>query len=167
MFCPNCGKDIPEGSSFCPACGTRIALAGKVSDEDAIRNVLISRIDGIKNRDAKAIGALVLAESYTKFDDWPPFDLQDSEALKSEADALKVLKEYSYETRGWKIQTFGNATIATFIIRYKGKIRDLNFDVRSRITAFLLKQTDEWKIVHEHWSRFPKMAPPPPTPPNR
>lgn len=28
MFCPNCGKEIQDGSAFCPECGTRIAGAG-------------------------------------------------------------------------------------------------------------------------------------------
>ncbi len=28
MFCPNCGKEIQDGSVFCPECGTRIAGAG-------------------------------------------------------------------------------------------------------------------------------------------
>ena len=74
-------------------------------------------------------------------------------ALKSEA--LKVLKEYDYETRSWKIQIFGDSAIATFIIRYRGQIRDLKFDIQSRVSAFLLKRNEEWKIVHEHWSRFP------------
>jgi len=26
MFCPNCGCSVPEGSSFCPSCGTRLAM---------------------------------------------------------------------------------------------------------------------------------------------
>lgn len=28
MFCPNCGKEIQDGSAFCPECGTRIEAAG-------------------------------------------------------------------------------------------------------------------------------------------
>ena len=161
MFCPNCGKEISEGSVFCAACGSKLVSADKVSVEDAIRNVLIRRIESIKNRDAETLGKLVYKEKYTKFDDWPPFELQGPEALKNEADALKVLKEYGYETRTWTITVLGDSAIATFIIGYRGKIRDLDFDIRSRVTALLIKQEEEWKIVHEHWSRFPQMGPPP------
>jgi tetratricopeptide (TPR) repeat protein len=26
MFCPNCGKEIPDGSKFCPYCGAKIGI---------------------------------------------------------------------------------------------------------------------------------------------
>jgi len=84
------------------------------------------------------------------------FGLQGPEALKNESEALKVLKEYSYETRTWRIEIFGETVIVMFIIGYQGRIRDLEFKVRSRVTAFLLKQGEDWKIIHEHWSRFPR-----------
>jgi len=159
MFCPNCGKTLPEGSKFCPYCGTGLVVAKEYSPEEVIRDVLTRRVEGVKNKDAKAVEALIHLERYTKFDDWPPFDLQGPEALRSEAQALKVLKEYSYETRSWKIQIFADYALATFIIRYRGEIRDLSFNVQSRVTAFLVRDDREWKIVHEHWSRFPERMP--------
>ncbi|MEM2111683.1 MAG: nuclear transport factor 2 family protein [Candidatus Bathyarchaeia archaeon] len=155
MFCPNCGKEVQEGSYFCMYCGFKIASGEKVSPEDVVRNVLIQRIDAIKNRDAKVLESLIDKERYTKFDDWPPFSLQGSEALENEARAFKVLKEYNYETKSWKIDIYGDSAIATFIIKYRGKIRDLNFNIRSRVTVFLVRHEEKWKIVHEHWSRFP------------
>jgi len=122
---------------------------------DLVKAVLTQRIEGIKNRDAKSIAGLVDGESYTKFDDWPPFGRQDSTALNREAEAFKVLKEYDYEITDWKIDIFDNAALASFIIHYHGMIRDVSFNIRSRVTAFLLKRGEDWKIVHEHWSRIP------------
>ncbi len=29
MYCKNCGKEIPEGAKFCPACGTATGAAQK------------------------------------------------------------------------------------------------------------------------------------------
>ncbi len=26
MFCPNCGKDLPENASFCPECGNKVTI---------------------------------------------------------------------------------------------------------------------------------------------
>jgi ketosteroid isomerase-like protein len=155
MFCPNCGKEIKEGSNFCPFCGFRLVSEGKIPDREVIKNVLTRRIEGIKNRDAKVIESLVLGEKYMKFDDWPPFELQGPEGLKNEAEALKALKEYDYEARAWNIEVFDDSATAAFIIKYRGQIRDLSFSVQSRVTVFLIKQEGEWKIVHEHWSRFP------------
>jgi len=159
MFCPNCGKKVDEGSNFCQYCGFRLVSLEKMPVKEVLRNTLIRRIEGIKHRNPKIIEAVVLKEKYTKFDDWPPFELQESEALSNEAKALKVLKRYEYETRSWKMEIFGDCALVTFMIRYRGTIRDLDFDVRSRVTAFLVKHEGEWKIVHEHWSRLPKPMP--------
>jgi DNA-directed RNA polymerase subunit RPC12/RpoP len=155
MICPNCGKEVPDEANFCKYCGVKLVKDVQLSPRDIIRNIVIRRIEGIRNRDPGAIQALVDQANYTKFDDWPPFYLQESEALKNEAKALKVLKEYDYEIRSWKIQIFGDSAIATFIIRYRGLIRDLKFDIESRVSVFLLKTDGEWKILHEHWSRIP------------
>jgi hypothetical protein len=159
MFCPNCGKEIGETTNFCQYCGYKIGSAQTPMVEDPIQSVLIRRIDGLKNRDADAIAGTVLKEKYSKFDDWPPYELQESEALASEAKALKVLKEYEYETRSWKTTIFGDTALVTFIIRYRGKMRDLDFYVQSRVTAFLTKVNGEWKLIHEHWSRIPPQIP--------
>jgi ketosteroid isomerase-like protein len=123
--------------------------------EDEVKAVLIRRIEGIKKKDAQSIADLVDKDRYTKFDDWPPFERQGLEALNREAEALKVLKEYDYEISGWKVDVINNVAIASFIINYGGTIRDLNFNIKSRVTAVLTKINGEWKLIHEHWSRFP------------
>jgi len=155
MKCPNCGREIEEDYRFCRYCGHKLTLKSEASTEEAIKNIVIRRIEAIKNHDAKSIASLVFKERYSKFDDWPHFDLQDSDALRSEADALKALKEYDYETRSWRVEIFGDMALATFIIRYRGRIRNLDFNIQSRVTEVLLQQGDRWQIVHEHWSRFP------------
>ena len=155
VFCPNCGKEISETANFCMYCGFRVVPVEQLSTEQLLRSVLIRRIEGIKNRDANAILSLVFKEKYSKFDDWPPFDLQEDDGLSNETQALKSLKEYDYETRSWKITVFDDSAIVSFIIKYRGEMRDLNFVVQSRVSAFLVKQDEEWKLVHEHWSRIP------------
>jgi len=32
MFCPSCGKELPEGVKFCPACGTGLAARGSAPE---------------------------------------------------------------------------------------------------------------------------------------
>lgn len=128
-------------------------IRSNITPENEVKAIIIQRIDGIKNKNAQAIEGLVDRDRYTKFDDWPPFERQDSTALKREADAINVLKEYDYETTNWKIDIFGDAALASFTISYRGTIRDLEFSIRSRITAFLVRKK-AWKLIHEHWSRF-------------
>jgi len=127
----------------------------RLSAQDEIRAIVTLRLDGIKNRDPQSIARVVDKDRYTKFDDWPPFARRGLDALSVEAEALKVLKEYRYDTTDWRIDVFGNTALATFTITYLGTIRNLNFNVRSRVSAILVNEGG-WKIVHEHWSRFPE-----------
>jgi ketosteroid isomerase-like protein len=155
--CPKCGTEVSENDSFCKSCGIRISQPETVpgTSEDAVKTVITQRIDGVRRRDTEAILRIVDRERYTKFDDWPPFERQGPEALDRENEAFKVLKEYSYEIANWKVDVFDDASLATFIINYRGVIRELSFNIKSRVTVFLINKGGEWKLVHEHWSRFP------------
>lgn len=156
-YCPSCGAEVGEADNFCRRCGARLREEFPPgTPEAAVRSVVISRIEGIKRRDPEAISKLVDRDRYSKFDDWPPYELQGPEALKREAEALKVLKEYTYETTNWRINILGDVALAFFTIRYRGLIRDRSFDFRSRVTAVLVRSGDDWRLVHEHWSRFPE-----------
>jgi len=125
------------------------------SAQDEIKNVIVSRLDAIKNKNESAVKALV-DEHYNKFDDWPPYERQEgSKALENEFDAFKVMSSYTYELRDFQANILGNTAIATFIIHYRTVMRDRTFDVTSRVTSALVKQDSGWKVVHEHYSRFP------------
>jgi ketosteroid isomerase-like protein len=160
--CPKCGKEVGEGDSFCKSCGTKLTGSPenqtKVESpaEEGVENVVIRRLDGIKNRDEEGVRALV-DERYSKFDDWPPFARQEAaEALKNEFGAFKVLSDYSYQLENFEANILGDVAVATFHIHYQGTIRNKPFDVTSRVTSVLRKEDSGWKVVHEHFSRFPE-----------
>jgi ketosteroid isomerase-like protein len=123
--------------------------------EDDVKNTIIKRFDGIENKDETAVRAVV-DERYNKFDDWPPFGRQQTtQALENEFSAFKVLSNYSYELKDYEENILEGIAIATFTIHYQGQIRNRPFEVTSRVTSVLKKQDSEWKVVHEHFSRFP------------
>ena len=169
MKCSNCGREVEEGYSFCKYCGAelsgivvnpqdKVESSSETSAESEVTNTIIRRFDGIKNRDENVIKVLI-DESYNKFDDWPPYTRQeDDEALKNEFSAFKVLSNYDYKLKDLKVDVVGGIAIATFSISYQGIIRGRRFDIASRVTSVLRKQGTEWKIVHEHFSRFPDDA---------
>ncbi len=161
-YCPSCGAEVRETDNFCRRCGAKLKELEYPpgTPEAAVKSVIIERIEGIKRRDPEAISRLIDRDRYTKFDDWPPYELQGPEALDREAEALRVLKEYTYETMNWKINILGDLALAAFTIRYRGAIRDRSFDLRSRVTTVLARSGDEWRIIHEHWSRFPETQAP-------
>ena len=118
--------------------------------------VVFRRLDGIKNKDESAVRAII-DERYNKFDDWPPFKRQEAEeALKSEFGAFKVLSNYSYEMKDAKTIVFGEVAVTTSIMQYRGEIRNKPFSISSRVTFVLNRRDAVWKIVHEHYSRFPE-----------
>jgi ketosteroid isomerase-like protein len=160
--CPKCGKEIGERDSFCKSCGTKLIglpenqVKTESSMEDGVENAVVRRLDGIKNRDEDAVRALI-DERYSKFDDWPPFARQEAaEALKNEFGAFKVLSDYSYQLQNFETNIFGDVAVATFHIHYQGTIRNKPFEVTSRVTSVLRKEDSGWKVVHEHFSRFPE-----------
>jgi len=136
----------------------KIKVEDRISPKEAVKAVMIQRVEGIKRKNALTIESIVDREKYTKFDDWPPFKRQSLHTLDRETEALRVLKEYDYEITDWKIDIFGDTSLVSFIINYRGTIRNMKFNIHSRVTAFLVKQEENWKLIHEHWSRFPKKA---------
>lgn len=160
-YCPRCGAEVGEADNFCRRCGERLREEFPPgTPEAAVRSVVLERIEGIRRREPETILKLVDRDRYSKFDDWPPYELQGPEALEREAEALRVLKEYTYDTTNWRINILGDVALASFTIRYRGTIRDRPFDLRSRVTVVLVKAGDEWRLIHEHWSRFPERQEP-------
>jgi ketosteroid isomerase-like protein len=150
--CSSCGTENEEGSVFCKQCGTKLVLTG----EDDVKNTVIKRIEGIKNKDEAAVRVL-MDENYSKFDDWPPYQRQEgAQALQNEFSAFKVLFNYTYELNDFKANVLGDVAVTTFTLHYVANMRNQQFNITSRATVVLRKQDSAWKVVHEHFSRFPE-----------
>jgi len=168
LHCPNCGREVSESENYCMNCGAELrkprpdtgALPSQTYGFESpplsdIREVLVRRFEGLRARDAAAIARCIDSDNYTKFDDWPPYRRQRREALKNEADALGVLSGYSFNIEDLDIDALDDLALTTFHLSYGGQIRRRPFSVRSRVTVVLRRLGNEWKIVHEHYSRFP------------
>ncbi len=135
MQCPTCGKENAEENIYCNWCGNKMTGSTQSQSaaqspqnqvvsqntpvnqsssgvEDEVRAVIIKRFDAIKNKDEKAVTAL-LDESYSKFDDWPPYQIQQrAQALQNEFTAFKVLSNYTYEIKDFKATVLGEAALS-------------------------------------------------------
>ena len=160
--CPNCGEENEDSANFCKHCGTMLSglseseATVQLHAEDEVSGVIARRLNGIRDRNEDAIRALI-DKGYTKFDDWPPFTRQESSvALQNEFGAFKVLTRYDYELTDFNVNIFGEVAIGTFVIHYTGIIRDNPFDITSRVSSVLIRRGTGWKVIHEHFSRFPE-----------
>ena len=158
VTCPKCGREVEEGSYFCKFCGATLESPSKESSSPSeLRGIVERRLNAIRTRDKDILEEIVEESVYTKFDDWPPFTRQDSkQALDNEKGAYKVIRKYDYELKDYWENVLDDVAVVGFYIHYWGTIRDQSFDVNSRVTIILKKQDQSWKVVHEHWSRFPE-----------
>lgn len=128
-------------------------------DEEGVMRVLKARFEAIKQRDHEKIADLIDPRRYTKFDDWPPFKRMGVDGFEEEKAALKVLKEYVYRIEEPVVQVNNRTAWVTFYLSYAGRIRELDFAIKSRGTVIMVESEDGWKIVHEHYSRLPGVEP--------
>jgi hypothetical protein len=123
--------------------------SASASPEDVIKNVIVKRLDDIKNKDETAVLGINDAGKYSKFDDWPLYGRQDVDtAFKNEFGATQVLYNHNYNFTNFKVDTIGDVAVATFQLNYTGEMSRRLFEVNSRITTISLKQDAEWKIIH-------------------
>ena len=163
MNCPNCGNEVHEDYDFCKYCGARLdkiraspTITANPSEEE-VKKAVIRRLDGMRNKDENLVNSLIDVGKYSKFDDWPPYKRQTGdEAMKNEFGAFKVLSNYNYDYDDFKAEIIGDTAVATFLLHYSGEMRKRRFEVYSRVTIVLEKHDSEWKIIHEHYSRFPQ-----------
>jgi hypothetical protein len=161
VACHNCGRVLEDDAYFCKFCGYPMreaqAIGGNLRNPSELRSVVERRLNAIRDKDEVVLQDVLDESVYTKFDDWPPFTLQDSkEAASNERGAYKVMKDYSYEIKDYRDDVVGDVGMAAFSIHYSGTIRDRNFEMDSRVTMIMKKSGQSWKVAHEHWSRFPE-----------
>jgi ketosteroid isomerase-like protein len=120
-----------------------------------------------KNKDLGALADLHAPhEVFSKFDENPPYTRQNSqEAFVHEQASFSGISDYDYKIDDLRIDLIGETAVATFYLTYKGMfVNDYSFEgtpisSRARVTMVMSKTSGDWRIVHEHLSRFPDWAP--------
>jgi len=133
------------------------------NDKRSVESVIREYFEAGKNKNFSALGSFHFSrEVFTKFDENPPYTRQNSdEAFVHEQAAFANISDYSYVIEGLRIDLLDAMAIATFYLTYKGIfVNDYSFEgspvgSKDRITMVLASSDRGWKIVHEHFSRFP------------
>jgi ketosteroid isomerase-like protein len=139
-------------------------------EKKEVASVIFGFFEAGKNKDLPALGSFHSpADSFSKFDENPPYTRQSSEeAFVHEQAAFANITDYTYQIDDLRIDLLGDAAVCTFYLTYKGMfVNDYSFEgfpigSRVRVTMVLAKVKDDWKIAHEHLSRFPEWKTPQP-----
>jgi ketosteroid isomerase-like protein len=135
-------------------------LAGEKKDVAA---VIFAFFEAGKNKDLASLSSFHASPAnFTKFDENPPYTRQNSdEAFVYEQAAFANISDYSYVVENLRVDLLNDAALATFYLTVKGMfVNDYSFEgspvrSRSRVTMVLSKSPSGWRILHEHFSRFP------------
>lgn len=128
-----------------------------------IESLIRAFFEAGKNKDLASLAEFHSGpDSFTKFDETPPYARQNSEeAFVHEQAAFANISDYQYSIDDLRVDVFGPTAVATFYLTYGGMfVNDYSFEgspVRGRVraTMVLVKTPRGWKIAHEHLSRFP------------
>ena len=128
-----------------------------------VEAIIVAFFEAGKNKDLTALADFHASrDSFTKFDESPPFTRQNSEeAFVYEQAAFANISDYSYKIENLRIDLFGDTAVSTFYLTYKGMfVNDYSFEgspvgSKARVTMVLTRSGPSWKIAHEHFSRFP------------
>ena len=137
------------------------AASGK--DRRDVEAVVRAFFEAGRNKDLTGLADFHASrESFTKFDENPPYTRQNSdEAFMHEQAAFANISDYSYAIEDLRIDFFEGSAVATFYLTYRGMfINDYSFEAspvsgRARTSMVLVRTPRGWRIAHEHFSRFP------------
>jgi ketosteroid isomerase-like protein len=73
-------------------------------------------------------------------------------ARQGEHDGLASAVGLSMKAEDLKIDVFGDVGIATFVLSYSFKAGAESIAKKERSTLIFVKEHDDWKITHEHFS---------------
>jgi len=132
-------------------------------DKRDVETVIRQFFEAGKNKDLTALASFhSSADSFTKFDENPPYTRQNSdEAFVYEQAAFANISDYNYQVDELRVDLLGDAAVATFYFSYGGiVVNDYSFEGsplsgRARVTMVLTRSPRGWKIAHEHFSRYP------------
>ena len=123
-------------------------------EQSMIQKRINEILEVAKSRDIDRLESFHLyGPKFTKFDDMDPLTRQDAEmGKKSERETFTNLQVIDAGVEDLKVDVFGKVAIATFYMNYKGAVGKDTLSGKDRGTFVFVKDGDNWKITHEHFS---------------
>jgi ketosteroid isomerase-like protein len=122
-------------------------------DQGRIRKILQDICEAARKKELDRLDSFhAYSPRFTKFDD-DGLGRQDADAgRKGEREAIAALKSFNARVADVKVDVFGSAAVATFILKYEADTGKEKVSGSDRSTLVFVKDGGTWKIVHEHHS---------------
>ncbi len=130
----------------------RSSRSNKPSAQTRIKQIIRAYIDGINSRDVQSCAQL-MSSNFIKFSHLPPLSkLDTSGATEHLFRTLHDFKTYEVTIESIDLRISGKTAYAIMTLRNHYGSPDRTVTGRTRDTVILEKESDDWKIVHEHCS---------------
>jgi ketosteroid isomerase-like protein len=120
-----------------------------------IKSRLQEIFDAAEKQDLSRLDSYHLyGPKFTKFPAAPVGRQDSAIARKGEHEGLGAISALTMQADDLKIDIFGNAGIATFVLNSRFKAGGEPIERQERATLVFVKDHGAWKIAHEHFSPF-------------
>jgi len=137
----------------CASAPTAKLNADYPKDRAQIQRRLLEIFDAAEKKDLDRLDSYhFYGPKFTKFAPEAAGRLDAAAARKGEHDGLAPVADLSMRAEDLKIDVFGDAAIATFVLNYSFKAGADAFQKQALSTLVFVKDHGAWKITHEHFS---------------
>lgn len=120
--------------------------------ENEIRKTITLFNQALRERDVESIEALLSPQVVVfengkidhSFDEYASYHMQSD---------MRLMASVNVETMEHKVNIYGNTAISLVSSRVSGRYRGQNLNYTSLETMTLVKENQNWKITHIHWSK--------------
>lgn len=128
-------------------------MSRAAEDEAAIRCRIQQVLAAAESKDFDRLDSYHLyGPKFTKFTGSFPDRLDAAAAQKGEHDGLAAAKGLKMKADALRIDIFGAVGVATLILDYSFESGGEVIRKRDRATLVFVKESEEWRIAHEHLS---------------
>jgi len=118
-----------------------------------IQRRLLEIFDAAEKKDLDRLDSYHLyGPKFTKFAPEAVGRLDAAAARKGEHDGLAPVSDLKMQAEDLKIDVFGDAAVATFVMNYTFKAGGEAFQKQALSTLVFVKDHGAWRITHEHFS---------------
>jgi ketosteroid isomerase-like protein len=108
-----------------------------------------------KSKDFKKLQSYHLnSPKFTKFEGGNPTRFNFEENNKGEEGSFSAVDEFNYKINDLQVDVFDKVAIATFMFAFDAKMQGARLADTSHTTLVFVETDGNWKIAHEHFSKY-------------